>query len=79
MPTSQAVRSYDPTKLKYKLTDIQLENKMMPSKELADKARCVYMGGKQFVHHLPRDKFLSFKIDVDMWLNIKVYTQRQSK
>jgi len=43
-PASQVVRGVDPTKLKYKLTNIQLEYEMIRSQTLADRR------GAQRVH-----------------------------
>ena len=40
------VKGTDTTKLKYKLTNIQLEYKMIRSKTLADEARSVYSAAK---------------------------------
>ena len=48
-PASQVVKGSDPTKLRYKLTNIQLEYEMICSEDLADKAATVYENGKEFV------------------------------
>ena len=54
-PTSQVVRGSDPSKLKYKLTNIQLEYEMISSNTLADEARSVYSSGKEFAYdHIQR-------------------------
>ncbi len=58
---SQVVRGSDPTKLKYKLTNIQLEYEMMRSKELGDEAISAYSSGKEFAYdHIQRDKVVTF-------------------
>ncbi|KAL9954575.1 hypothetical protein ACROYT_G042133 [Oculina patagonica] len=54
-PASQVVRGSDPSKLKYKLTNIQLEYEMIRSNTLADEARSVYASGKEFAYdHIQR-------------------------
>ena len=45
-PASQVVRGSDTSKLVYKLTNIQLEYKIIHSKTLADEAQSVYTSGK---------------------------------
>ena len=73
------VKGTDPTNLKYKLTNIQLEYKMIRSKTLADEARSVYSSGKEFLYdHVMRDKEVSFKKEIDSKLTIKVNAQRRS-
>ena len=47
-PESQVVKGSDPTKLKYKLTNIQLEYEMIHSENLAKEADWVYYSGKEF-------------------------------
>ena len=41
-PASQVVKGSDPTNLKYKLTNIQLEHEMICSKTLANEAHSIY-------------------------------------
>ena len=41
-PASQVVKGSDPTNLKYKLTNIQLEYEMICSKTLANEAHSIY-------------------------------------
>ena len=41
-PANQVVKGSDPTKLKYKMKNIQLEYEMIHSKMLADEASSVY-------------------------------------
>ena len=49
-PASQVVKGTDPTKLKYKLKNIQLEYEMIESKYLAEEAARVYTRGKVFFY-----------------------------
>ena len=46
----QVVKGSDPTKLVYKLTNIQLEYEMIQSKTLADEASIVYTTGQEFLY-----------------------------
>ena len=56
-PANQVVRGSDTTKLKYKLTNIQLEHEMVRSKTLAEGAARIYNSGKEFAYdHVVRDK-----------------------
>jgi len=45
-PASQVFKGSDPTKLTYKLTNIQLEYEMIRSQTLADEAQSVYTSGR---------------------------------
>ena len=73
------VRGSDTTKLKYKLTNIQLEYEMVLSKKLSDEADEVYTSGKEFAYdHLSRDKVVPFNKGTDTRINIKVSAQRRS-
>ena len=45
-PASQVVTGSDPSKLKYKLTNIQLEYEMINSKDLAEEAVGIYVSGR---------------------------------
>ena len=75
-PASQVVRDSDPTKLKYKLTNIQLEYEMILSKKLAEKATGVYESGKEFAYdHVIRDKVVTINRAKDTRINIKVNAQ----
>ena len=77
-PADQVVKGSDSTKLKYKLTNIQLEYEMVRSKQLADEATGIYEGGKEFLYdHVSRDKVVSVKTS-DELVNIKVNAQRRS-
>ena len=85
-PASQVVKGGDTTKLKYKLTNIQLEYEMMrdtPTKErretLGDQATMMYTTGKGFLYdHVSRDKVVSVAKNSDSRINIKVNAQRRS-
>ena len=68
------VKGFDPTKLKYKLTNIELEYEMIRSKGLAEEAISIYTSGKEFLYDHVK------LIDKTCWLiNIKVNPQRRSK
>ena len=78
-PASQVVKGSDPTKLKYNLTNIQLEYEMIYSKMLAEEAMSVYTTGKEFSYdHVNRAKVVSIKRNLDTRINIKVDAQRRS-
>lgn len=49
-PASQVVKGSDVTKLTYKLTNVQLEYKMIRRKTLVDEAHSVYSAGKEFLY-----------------------------
>ncbi|KAL9956033.1 hypothetical protein ACROYT_G037451 [Oculina patagonica] len=73
------VRGSDTTKLKYKLTNIQLEYEMIRSKEIADEAFSAYSGGKEFAYdHIQREKVVTFAKGSDTRLNLRVNPQRRS-
>ena len=68
----------DKTKLKYKLTNIQLEYEMIRSKDLADDATSVYENGKEILYdHVSRDNKLRVETSTNL-INIKVDSQRRS-
>ena len=71
---SQVVKGSDTAKLKYKLTNIQLEYEMIRSKTLAGEARSVYSSGKEFAYdHVMWEEVLS-----DTRINLRVNPQRRS-
>jgi len=70
-PASQVVKGSDPTKLKYKLTNIQLEYEMIRSKMLAEEANSTYSN----VHF---QETIPFQRGSNSRLNIKVNAQRRS-
>ena len=75
---SQVVQGSDPTKLKYKLTNIQLEYEMIRSKELADEVTSVYKNGKEFLYdHVSRGNVIKIDTSTEL-INIKVSSQRRS-
>ena len=76
---NQVVKGTDPTKLKYKLTNIQLEYEMMCSEQLALEAVSEYSSGKEFAYdHVQLYTTIPFQKGSDAWLNIKVNAQRRS-
>ena len=78
-PESQVVKGSDTTKLKYKLTNIQLEYEMIYSENLAEEAEGVYTSGKEFVYdHVSRSMVVPIARDKDTRINIKVNAQRRS-
>ena len=75
---AQVVKGSDPTKLKYKLTNIQLEYEMIHSEQLAE-ANSAYSSGKEFAYdHVHREKVIPIAKGSDTRLNIKVNAQRRS-
>jgi len=73
------VKGSEKTELKYKLTNIQLEYKMIRCKTLADEACSVYSSGKEFAYdHVMRSEVVIFKKDTDTRMNIKVNAQKRS-
>ena len=77
-PADQVVIGSDKTKLKYKLTNIQLEYEMVRSEALANGATSVYESGKEFFYdHVSRGNML--RVDtLNELINIKVDSQRRS-
>ena len=72
-PESQVVKGSDPTKLKYKLTNIQLEYEMIHSENLAEEAESVYTSGKEFAYdHVSRPKVVPINRGTETRINIKV-------
>ena len=76
-PASQVVRGSDPSKLVYKLTNIQLEYEMIHSKTLANEALSVYTSGKEF-NHINREEIVPFQKGNDTRINLRVNPQRRS-
>ena len=78
-PPLQVVKGSDTTKLKYKLTNIQLEYEMIHSEDLAKEADWVYTSGKEFVYdHVSRAKVVPIVRGTETRINIKVDAQRKS-
>ena len=76
-PASKVVRGSDPSKLKYKLKNVQLEYKMIRSKTLADEAFSTYTSGIEFAYD-QRDAVVTFAKGTDTRLNLRVNPQRRS-
>ena len=77
-PANKVVKGSDPTKLKYKLTNIQLEYEMIRSEDLADQATRVYESGKEFLYdHVSRSTVTKVDTSTEL-MNIKVNSQRRS-
>jgi len=75
----QVVKGSDPAKLKYKLTNIQLEYEMIRNKQLAREAESLYTSGKDFLYdHVHLERTILFAKGTDSRLNIKVNAQRRS-
>ena len=78
-PANQVVKGSDTSKLKYKLTNIQLEYEMIQSKNLAEEAAGVYDSGKEFAYdHVNRAKVVPINRGTETRINIKVDSQRRS-
>ena len=76
---AQVVRGSDATKLKYKLTNIQLQYEMIRSETLADEAESVFNSGKEFAYdHVMRSKVVPINKGTETRINIKVDAQRRS-
>jgi len=75
----KVVKGTDPAKLKYKLTNIQLEYEMIYSPVLAHEADREYLTGKVFAYtHLHREKVIPINKGTDARINIKGNAQRRS-
>ena len=73
------VKGSDPTKLKYKLTNIQIEYEMLYGKQLAEEANSAYSSGKEYAYdHGHREEVIPIKKGSDARINIKVNPQRRS-
>ena len=77
-PADQVVKGSDAAKLKYKLTNIQLEYEMIPSEALANEVTSVYESGKEILYdHVSRRSVVRFDTSTEL-MNIKVDSQRRS-
>ena len=75
----EVVKGSDSTKLKYNLTNIQLEFEMIHSRQLAEQANSAYSSGKEFAYdHVHQDKLIPIQKGSDARINIKVNAQRGS-
>ena len=78
-PASQVVRGSDTSKLVYKLTNIQLDNKVIRSKHRADEATSSYTYGKEFAYdHVVLQKVVEFNRGTGSLLNLRMNPQRRS-
>ena len=78
-PAGQVVNGSDPSKLGYKLENIQLEYEVIRSKTMADEAMSTYSSGKEFVYDLVmREKMVPITRGSDTRLNLRVNPQRRS-
>ena len=73
------VKGSDTTKIKYKLTNIQLQYEMISSRTLADEAESVFTTGKEFLYdHVMRSQVVPIDKGTARRINIKVDNQRRS-
>ena len=78
-PAGQVVNGSDPSKLGYKLENIQLEYEVIRSKTLADEALSTYASGKEFVYDLVmRERVVPITRGSNTRLNLRVKPQRRS-
>ena len=78
-PAGQVVNGSDPSKLGYKLENIELEYEVIRSKTLADEAMSTYNSGKEFAYDLVmREKVVPIVRGSDTRLNLQVNPQRRS-
>ena len=78
-PASQVVRGSDPSKLVYKLENIQLEYETIRSKQLADEATSTYTNGKEFAYdYVMHDRVVPDNKGTETRLTLQVNPQRQS-
>ena len=77
-PASQLVKGSDSTKLKYMLTNIQLEYEMIRRENLANEATRAYEVGKEFLYdHVSRFRTIPITLSSPL-ININVDHQRRS-
>ena len=73
------VNGSDPSKLGYKLKDIQLEYEVIRSKTLADEALSTYRSGKEFAYDFVMlEKVVLITRGSDTRLNLRMNPQRRS-
>ena len=78
-PASQVVKGSDPSKLVYKLENIQMEYEVIRSKTLADEILSTYDTGKAFAYDLVmRDKVVPIDQGTETRINLRVNPQRRS-
>ena len=79
VPASQVVKGSDPSKLVYKLENIQMEYEVIRSKTLADETLSTYDTGKAFAYDLVmRDKVVPIDQGTETRINLQVNPQRRS-
>ena len=78
-PAHQVVKGSDPSKLVYKLENIQLEYEVIQSETLADEALSTYKNGKEFAYDLvKRERVVPITRGSDTRLNLRMNPQRRS-
>ena len=78
-PAGQVVNGSDPSKLGYKLENIQLEYEAIRSKTMADEALSTYSSGKEFAYYFViRERVVPITRGSDTRLNLWVNPQRRS-
>ena len=78
-PASEVVRGSDTSKLVYKLKNIQLEYKVIRSKQLAVEVTSFYTHGKEFLYdHVVLQKVVEFNRGTESLLNLRINPQRRS-
>ena len=78
-PANEVVRGSEPTKLGYKLENIQLEYEVIRSKTLADEATSTYNSGKEFAYDLVmHERMVPIVRGSDTRINLRVNPQRRS-
>jgi len=78
-PPSQVVKGSDSTKLKYKLTNIQLQYEMIRDETLTNAAKSVYNNGKELAYdYVTRSQVVPINKGTETRINIKVDAQRRS-
>ena len=78
-PAHQVVKGSDPSKLGYKLENLQMEYEVIRSKTLADEGMSTYSSGKEFAYDLVmRERVVPITRGSDTRLNLQVNPQRRS-
>ena len=78
-PVGNVVKGSDKTKLDYELNNIQLEYKVIHSKELADESMKKYLNGNRFTYkHVTYHKTLTIDRQKDSIINESINVPRRS-
>ena len=78
-PANQVVKGSEPSKLVYKLENIQMEYEVIRLKTLADETLSTYATGKEFAYDLVmQDKVVPIDQGTETRINLRVNPQRQS-